>query len=746
MADTETAVRLKSSVVPRSMAAAPLYGSNDQMQYDPGAQIQTGPGLPGWQPFETVRFGWSGPVTRDQNIGFTLIGPGGNCFLAFVRVLMIIGLAIGLFSIQVGPKTGFRIPRPGSLAIAAILGLIVFFPAIGQTADFPSPDMLKQLEERLLEKDDCFPACAVVSNAFLQIKPDELSLRLQIEAQIDTAVPIPGNVTQWLPANVLVDGRQAQGLFRDNGYFWLMVPEGRHDALLTGPLRRQNAFQLPFNLSPKHLDIKADGWSVDGIHSDGTFDDQLQFKRVIKSDDTQSSMLETGILPPFARIERTLSLGLVWKIRTRVQRLSPPDSGMVLDIPLLPGESVTTQGIRVKNQTAKINFRTGQRELRWDSFLEETSSIQLVHPETTEWTEVWKVDVSPIFHMEYKGIPVIHHKQGSRWYPTWHPWPGERVTLKISRPQGAKGRTLTIEKSHLELWPGQNASRAQLTLDLKSSQGGQHTITLPQGARLQEVRIKGRVHPIRQNDRQVTLPFVPGDQNIELSWMNTGTMPAHYQSPNIDLGIDSVNTSIDVHLPLNRWPLFTGGDLLVGPAVLFWSVLIIIVLVAAGLHKTGWASLKFYHWFLLLIGMSMSPLWAGLLVVAWLVALDFRSRANDLEDNRFNLVQVGLVILSFAALAALVSAVSNGLLGHPDMNIQGNGSRTSLLRWYHDMSGPSLPRARVISIPMFFYRAAMLVWALWVSFWLVGTLKWGWQRFSNPKLWQKIEWRRKKEK
>ncbi|MFZ0133433.1 MAG: hypothetical protein WAK95_12910 [Desulfobacterales bacterium] len=41
------------------------------------------------------------------------------------------------------------------------------------------------------------------------------------------------------------------------------------------------------------------------------------------------------------------------------------------------------------------------------------------------------------------------------------------------------------------------------------------------------------------------------------------------------------------------------------------------------------------------------------------------------------------------------------------------------------MSDPTLPRAWVISIPMTVYRIAMLAWALWVSFWLVGILKWG---------------------
>ena len=72
------------------------------------------------------------------------------------------------------------------------------------------------------------------------------------------------------------------------------------------------------------------------------------------------------------------------------------------------------------------------------------------------------------------------------------------------------------------------------------------------------------------------------------------------------------------------------------------------------------------------------------------------------------------------------------------MNIIGNGSHSGLLRWYQDVSDPTLPRAWVISIPMTVYRIAMLAWALWVSFWLVGILKWGWHQFTEPRMWYSL--------
>jgi len=215
-------------------------------------------------------------------------------------------------------------------------------------------------------------------------------------------------------------------------------------------------------------------------------------------------------------------------------------------------------------------------------------------------------------------------------------------------------------------------------------------------------------------------------------------MTAEYKTSKIDLGTPSVNASVDLHLPHNRWPLVLGGEQLVGPAVLFWSIVIVIVLAALGLARTGLTPLRFHHWFLLGIGMSMSTLPACILVVGWLIALDYRKKADSLEKGTFNLVQLGLAILTLLALGALVAAISQGLLGHPDMNIVGNGSSRNLLRWYHDMSDTTLPQAWVLSVPMFWYRLSMLAWALWISFGLIRILKWGWERYTTPTIWYNV--------
>ena len=215
--------------------------------------------------------------------------------------------------------------------------------------------------------------------------------------------------------------------------------------------------------------------------------------------------------------------------------MSPLGSGIVLDIPLIPGESITTQRIRVTQGVVKVTLGADQTDLGWESFLEPSGQIRFVHEQTDSWTEIWKVDISPIFHLAYEGIPVIFYKNR---YPLV----------------------------------------SYLALSIKSSNGGQHPLTLPATAKLQEIRIKGKSAPIRQEGQQVALPIISGQQNIVLKWIESKPMTPRCRSSRVDLGVVSVNASVDIYLPANRWPLFIGGEQLVGPAVLFWSVIIIIFL------------------------------------------------------------------------------------------------------------------------------------------------------------------------
>jgi hypothetical protein len=716
-------LRLESGVVSE-------YDFADRYAPDPKARITTGPGLPSWQ-WDRVGLEWSGPVQRDQELRLLLIPPVANGVLAFARVLLLASLLLCLLSARA--VRARRLLRPAAALVALALGA----PGVVR-ADLPSSDLLEELRQRLLEPPACHPQCAASPRLALDVRPGALRARIEVDAAAETAVPLPSG-RGWSPERVFVDGEPAEALLRaEDATLWVPLAPGPHELVIEGALPDRDSVELPLPLRPHRVEAHTAGWKLHGIHEDGVVEVSLQLERVREAGAAAEHALEPGELPPFVRVERSMTLGLEWEMTTTVTRLSPADTALLLELPLLPGESVTTAGIRAEGERVLLNLGPGTSRTQWTSLLEERPELVLRAPEDTPSTEVWRLDVSPVWHLDASGIPPIHQPSEGARIREWRPWPGEEVTLRVRRPAGVEGATATIDASELELRPGLRATDADLSVTLRSSRGAPHVFTLPEGAELQSVALDGAVQPIRQEGRLVRVPLHPGRQVVSLSWREPrGARVVRYGGSEVDLGMPGVNGEVRIAPSAGRWLLYARGPRL-GPAVLFWPLLLVVAALAFGLSRLrDWTPLRFHHWLLLGVGLTQVPVPAAALVAAWLLALGWRGRrGTEVPGRWFDLLQLGLAGLTLVALAILFWAIRQGLLGTPEMQIAGNGSWPSLLRWYQDRTDAILPRPTLVSVPLLVYRLLMLAWALWLALALVRWLRWAWSCFSAGELWR----------
>ncbi|NOQ64486.1 MAG: hypothetical protein GQ582_08240 [Methyloprofundus sp.] len=713
-------------------------------QLDPDAQLQTGPGLPQWQ-WKQITLSWNGSVDSQQQIKFWYLNPTASLVLNFVRLLTVIILSLLMLGFI---KQDFKFKRP-SLAVNLCVLLLFILPITPVAADYPSPALLKELQQRLLKAPDCLPSCAQIASMALAIDKHTLTLTLQAHAQEKVAIPLPAKFKQWLPQSVLIDGLAAPALIQDQqGLLWVGLEAGIHTLVLSGVVPTQASFTLPLSLKPQYITYHAKHWALEGLRQNGVAENQLHLTRLKSVADKvhELPVLTQGELPAFIKIERTLNLGMDWYVRTQVSRLTRQANAVTLRVPLLKGESISSAHIRSEEGFALIHLSANQPSIEWHSLLEKTEQIKLTAPDTQQWTETWKANISPIWHIQSEGIAAIHHQDGvGNWLPTWQPWAKESVTLNITRPKAVQGQTLTIDKSYLELTAGKRSQEAQLDLDVRSSKAAQHVLQLPANVSLESVKINGQTQAIRQQQGSVTLPITPGKQHFQLNWHESKEQASVLSSPALNLGLASVNNHIKINLGRDRWVLLATGPQL-GPAVLFWGILFVLAIVAFALGKSDLTPLKNWQWFLLLIGLSQIPLVAAFFVVAWLMALGLRKQKITLSVDRFNLIQIVLVLSSLAALAILFIAVKQGLLGRPDMQILGNQSTATQLNWYQDRSLAILPTATVVSISLTAYRVLMLLWSLWLAISLLNWLKWGWECFSYQGLWKKSEPKQEAEK
>jgi hypothetical protein len=581
-------------------------------------------------------------------------------------------------------------------------------------------------------------------------------LRFDVGAEAAAVVPLPGHAKHWLPAQVLLDGKPAAALTRDDdGQLLLHVAAGGHQVVMEGPLPARDVVQIPFALRPHALATTIRGWRLEGLMEDGEIGDSVQLARETRGGGSAAggqgatSGLAPTSLPPFVGVERTLDLGLKWLVHTRVERQSPTGAAVVMEVPLLARESVVTPGVRVVKGKVQVNLAADQTEMAWTSTLEQSPSIALAAPPLGAGDagagagaasgETWRVIGGPLWHLTTSGIPPVQPAStGGDRIPVFRPWPGEAVTIAISRPPGTAGQTLTIDSSELALTPGIRSTAATLTVGLRSSRGGQHTIALPEGAELEQLKIGGTVHPLRQEGQLVTFPVTPGAQSVEIAWRERTGLAPLYRASAVDLRVPSVNGSVRVQLPRDRWVLFVGGPRL-GPAVLFWSMFIVLIVVGAALGRSPWTPLRGRHWILLGIGFAPISIPAAAMVACVLLVLGWRqSRPAPARAWVYDAGQVGLATWTVAAATVLAVSVSRGLLGRPDMMIAGNGSSAETLRWFVDRLDGPLAQPWVVSVPLLAYRLVMLAWSLWLALAVIRWARWTWTCFTDRGLWRPL--------
>ena len=707
------------------------------MDIDPNAAVQTGPGKPTWS-WGQVDIQFTGPVEAERTLGIYWLPPWANCLLAFLRLFLLAGLmgwvvpltrgVLRQFGEVAAPALTFFLP----VTLIAMLGAM---PRIAQAQMFPDAQMLNELQQRLITEPACSPDCATIPRLFLEATPSLLRLRLEVVAAAETAIPLPGQANQWLPRSILVDGRPATAMQRDQDTFiWLALSKGVHQVLMEGPLFARETTQLALPLSPKRVEARMVGMRLDGLHEDGLADDSLQLSPTERGE-SKTTKLETALFAPFAMVERTIQLDLTWQVETRVVRLTPPGVAFSLEVPLLPGEALTTGNMRVENGKAQIQLPAAATEVTYRSTLAIVPSLRLTAANTNTFVEVWQLDASTLFHIESQELAPIFSSDGH--LPTWRPWPGESVVFLIERPKAAKGELVTVDESTLVVSPGSHAIEMTLKAKFRASQGGSQILTLPHQASVSEVTINGIKQPVRQIENLLTVVLPPAESNITITLRTLEGISTFFTVPALRLGIPSSNAKVQVSVPTNRWVLWTHGPRL-GPSVLFWSLFIVLVFVSFALGRVRWAPLSTWQWFLLWLGLSQVSLVVGLFVVLWLIALGYRQKHPEVRSHGlFNLRQVVLVGWSLWAMGALFYAIAKGLLGQPAMQVRGNHSDAYDLNWFLDRATETLPTPFVFSVPLWLYRAAMLAWALWLALALLRWLRFGWKAFTTDGVWHK---------
>ena len=734
--------------------------SSANLLFDPKSKIQTGPAKPTWS-WNQVVCTWNGPVTSQDRIQPILLSLTQNRILTLFRMALLIVVAVffvssgrtfrlslngrklvmlvaAFFSISLASETSAQqLDRESNIDSQRIQADSTLLP-IADSSPFPSEQLLSELRDRLNRVPSAYPYAAELVFVDLELKATQLTMVLTYHAAERVAVPIPGRFPDWSPVSVLVDDEKSGVTTRREDYLWVLLPEGIHQVTVSGRVPDQSNWELSYLQKPKRVTINAPGWTVSGLNAEGIPTDQLLFNQDQPVDE-ETAAYDQIRSDPIVMVDRQLEIGLVSRVRTVVTRLGDANKSIALQIPLIPGEAVLTSNREVSGGAISVQMGTQQKRFEWMSELNHGETIELSAAKSKQFVERWSLMSSPIWNVALEGLRPIFESGREQLIPVWRPWGGESVVLTFNRPVGVVGESVTINSVDQVVKVGARQKVTTLNIQLECSLSTDLEMRLDTESLITGIQMDGNELPQQRDGEKLLIPVSPGQHQLTLVWQRNQSLTSKMTGEPFGLPVEASNVKSTIELPISRWVLWVNGPLR-GPAVRFWIILMVAVLLSVLLGGLPMSPLSRWEWGLLIIGLTQVNLFAAMLVVGWLFALESRGRSANAEMSgmKFNLCQLSLVVLTLSALTVLVSVVAAGLLGYPDMFIRGNGSMRTVLHWFTPRAGSTLPTPSVISVPVWVYRVLMLFWALWLASAVLRWLARGWDQFTQGGVWRSV--------
>ncbi|MDD2943995.1 MAG: hypothetical protein PHC51_13645, partial [bacterium] len=711
---------------------------------DKNAITQTGAGVSTWTG-RNAHFSWIGEVGRDEKLGIIFLSPCVNSALMVLRALLLWLLVLPIVKMRLPNGIGVA----SKTTVVALL-LLVVFPRLA-SAEVPQlKSTAGNADSEVADEDDGQPkfSCSLgkcVSGERLHLKLSERDVTITARLHIaeDAVWIVPGPLSELYVEGITVDGKETKLVRRGTGNFlWLRLKEGVRDVEVKGVIAADVLANLQFPVAPGYFSSELQGWTIDSsLGGEGT--GVVTLSRLAESqasstaakpeldDSQQKPEKREKPLPFWYLVRREVVLTLPWTVQTTVTRQGETSRPSHLKLPLLPGESVTSSTIEVEGQMASLSFKPGAQSLNWESTVPLAEELRLVDHRLPFTSEEWAVECSEIFSCETMGINPLSYLNGeNRLSFRWMPFSGEEAAVKVSRPLGVEGKTFTITSSSLSHSLNARRIHSTLTLEIESSQGGFHVISLPQGAKVVAGKINGRSWNFMSEKNKVTLPLQTGKTTYTLEYSLPRAAEWLERVPGVEFGTDSVNGNITFRRPIDEryfWfssaqkTIFSPRSFLLGNLII---MTLVAVLVARGVSPD--MSLPVSAVGLMYLGFGLSFVgWSSFVVLAIsFVLFALAVRENKRCQARGRWFTVGALVFGIYALMDLAGGCLGLLHNLPLLGVYGQGSGDTVLNWAFDALGHGLPAVSVLLVPEFVLQIISMLWVLGVVLVLYNSRRW----------------------
>ncbi len=725
--------QLSMKLAPESMASGARSKSYDR--YSQNTINQAGNGIPNWQ-WRTYQLSWQGPLSADQPLKLFIVSRVMYALWQWLALLALSAILFKLLQSSLSSLQWQSLRNTFNGSSVAIVILACLYQGESK-ADVPTAELLAELRARLTAPPPCAPSCVDVSDADIKIDAQRLTITMTIHALFDSSVPLPGGSEEWTASLIQRNGQTAV-LHQTNGQWHMALSRGVHRVQLSGTLPARNRISVQFPAIPRHVTVNATGWEAMGLDGNRLPSGALELLRTSAQSATNKLAENQVSIAPFVRVHRQLFLGLDWTSETIVQRIAPTQAAFSIKIPLAPNEALSNSSLRVENGFVQLNFAAGEQEKRYQAKLPRVAQLEWQDARDDLVAE-WSIYPSSLWRVTATGTPLIVDN-GDPSILHFVPRPDEKLLLTIDRPDVVVGNTVAYDSVQLNDNVGQRQRTGNLILNYRATQGGEQRLRFDQDLHVTAVLMDGRPLVQRPQEGELAFNVLPGQHQLQVDFERQQEVGFRSQTAEIELPLSAANITINTALPSDRWIIWTSGPLL-GPVVLYWSALLVFIVLAYVIVRARLTDLTFRNALLLGLGLSTVSWWVLAGLLAWLAFIrrhHLRELAHDqlMPRWRYNTRQFVLMVSSIVAVIALISMVPTALLSTPDMMLTGNNSYGNQLIWFADFADKMLPSTTVVSLPIWVYKGLMLVWAIWLSFVLLSWIRSAWQALNRGEFWR----------
>ena len=748
---------LKKSKAPRNQQNIVLTGSRIKNSvldstYEQGAIIQAGKGKPNWG-WQRANYSWNGPVDGSEEVKVTILS---EVFVKILRITLILFsvlwlLAIFNKSMGLGNKLKKLVQSPAKVSTtSAILflfaGLTSYTPSV-EASEYPSERLLNELRERLYPAPECSPDCVTLTQAKMSAKNKSLKLNLNYQSGTEIAALIPTSA-DWRINSLQLNGKEVKNIWRNKLGSWIALSKGQSDLVINATLKDKSELTIRFPERPKIFNYQTEGWDISGVNLQNLVSDSVQLTRIAKpkaitesgDKNTIAATAEEQSIEDLYLVVRRFSFASQWRLSTEVIRQAPLKGVLTAKIPLLSFEKPLQMTENVKDGLMHLVMPSNSSRISWESSISGDADFELTALSESSVSESWEILVYPNWNIKIDGIPAVAPQNLSDdefWVYQYFPRGGEKLSFSISKPPSVQGASVAITKVHQTHQLSKRKTATELLIDYRATRAE------PLLIQIGDAELKNIMHDdvqvnLGKVDGMVSIGLKPGEHQLRLSLESQLPIEFKVDVNQVKLNQEFTNSSIRIDLPQNRWLIAASGPGY-GPAVLYWGELIFFMLLAIGLSRLAFSPLRYWQWLVLGLGMSTFSWPALALVIAWILGSQWK-RENKSTQQSFPIASSWITLFTtIIAVLTLVTAVPFGLLQSPDMGVVGNGSYGNSLLWFLDQGDGELGSVTVYTLPLWVYKALMLLWSTWLSFSLIRWIGWTWNDLANAQFFKKKE-------